>query len=84
MADVLAKIAEMPESDRTIAERLYAVIAKVARELDPRTSYGMPAYVEDGKNVRFFQPAAKFDTRYATLGFTDEASLDEGDFWPTS
>jgi uncharacterized protein YdhG (YjbR/CyaY superfamily) len=84
LADVPAKIAEMPESDRTIAERLHALIAKVAPELDPKTWHGMPAYVEDGKNVRFFQPAAKFDTRYATLGFADEASLDEGDFWPTS
>jgi uncharacterized protein YdhG (YjbR/CyaY superfamily) len=82
--DVLAKIAEMPAPDRAIAERLHSLIKKVAPELAPKTWYGMPAYAKDGKNVCFFQPAAKFDARYATLGFTDEANLDDGVMWPTS
>jgi uncharacterized protein YdhG (YjbR/CyaY superfamily) len=83
-ADVLAKIAEMPVSDRALAERLHALIARVAPELAPKTWYGMPAYAKEGKNVCFFQPAAKFGARYATLGFTDEANLDDGVMWPTS
>jgi uncharacterized protein YdhG (YjbR/CyaY superfamily) len=84
LADALAKIAEMPVPDRTIAERLHALILAAAPELAPKTWYGMPAYAKDGKNVCFFQPAAKFGARYATLGFTDEARVDDGDMWPTS
>ncbi len=84
-SDVLAKIADMPESDRAMAERLHAVIRTSAPELAPKTWYGMPAYAnEDGKVVCFFQSAAKFNTRYATLGFNDVANLDEGSMWPTS
>jgi uncharacterized protein YdhG (YjbR/CyaY superfamily) len=84
LRDVRAKIAEMPATDRAMAERLHALITKVAPELAPKTWYGMPAYAKDGKNVCFFQPAAKFDARYATFGFTDEANLDDGAVWPTS
>jgi uncharacterized protein YdhG (YjbR/CyaY superfamily) len=83
-SDVLTKIAEMPEADRVLAERLHAVIKASAPDLSPRTWYGMPAYAKDGKIVLFFQSAQKFKTRYATLGFSDEANLDEGDMWPTS
>jgi uncharacterized protein YdhG (YjbR/CyaY superfamily) len=83
-SDVLAKIAEMPEADRVLAERLHAVIKASAPALTSRTWYGMPAYAKDGKIVLFFQSAQKFKTRYATLGFSDEANLDEGDMWPTS
>jgi hypothetical protein len=83
-SDVLAKIAEMPEPDRAMAERLHAVIKASAPALLPRTWYGMPAYAKDGKVVCFFQPAQKFKTRYATLGFSDEANLDEGAMWPTA
>jgi uncharacterized protein YdhG (YjbR/CyaY superfamily) len=82
-SDVLAKIAEMPEPDRAMAERLHAVIKASAPALSPRTWYGMPAYAKDGKIVCFFQPAEKFKTRYATLGFSDQANLDEGAMWPT-
>ena len=82
--DALAKIAEMPAPDRAIAERLHALMAEIAPELAPKTWYGMPAYAKDGKNICFFQPAAKFEARYATLGFTDEARLDDGAMWPTS
>ncbi|ROT32200.1 iron chaperone [Micromonospora sp. HM5-17] len=82
--EVLAKIAEMSESDRTIAERLHNLIKATAPALTPRLWYGMPAYARDGKVVCFFQSAAKFKTRYATLGFSDEANLDEGTMWPTS
>ncbi|MBE2186011.1 MAG: DUF1801 domain-containing protein [Rhodothermales bacterium] len=82
--DVLEKIAEMPDADREMAERLHALIANAAPGLAPRTWYGMPAYALDGKTVCFFQSAGKFKTRYATLGFSDEARLDDGDFWPTS
>jgi uncharacterized protein YdhG (YjbR/CyaY superfamily) len=81
--DVLAKIAEMSESDRVIAERLHAVIKANAPALTSKLWYGMPAYARDGKVVCFFQSAAKFKTRYATLGFSDEANLDEGAMWPT-
>ena len=81
---VLAKIAEMPEPDRTMAERLHAIIKASAPALSPKTWYGMPAYAKDGKVVCFFQSAQKFSTRYATLGFSDEANLDEGAMWPTS
>ena len=82
--DVLAKIAEMPAPDRAMAERLHAIIKTAAPELSPRTWYGMPAYAKDGKVVCFFQSAAKFKSRYATLGFSDKANLDDGAMWPTS
>ena len=83
-SDVLAKIAEMPEPDRAMGERLHAVIKASAPALSPRLWYGMPAYAKDGKVVCFFQPAQKFNTRYATLGFSDAANLDEGTMWPTA
>jgi uncharacterized protein YdhG (YjbR/CyaY superfamily) len=83
-SDVLAKIAEMPEPDRTLAERLHAIIKASAPELSPRTWYGMPAYARDGAVVCFFQSARKFETRYATLGFSDKANLDDGAMWPTA
>jgi uncharacterized protein YdhG (YjbR/CyaY superfamily) len=84
-SDVLAKIAEMPDHDRAIAERLHAVVKAAAPSLSPRTWYGMPAYArEDGKVVCFFQSGHKFKTRYATLGFSDKANLDDGAMWPTS
>ena len=81
---VLAKIAEMPEPDRAMAERLHAIIRASAPDLSPKTWYGMPAYAKDGKIVCFFQSADKFNARYATLGFNDAANLDEGAMWPTS
>ncbi len=81
---VLAKIAEMPESDRAMAERLHAVIKASAPTLSPKLWYGMPAYAKDGKVVCFFQSAQKFKTRYSTIGFSDSANLDEGAMWPTS
>ena len=81
---VLAKIAELPEADRAIAERLHAVIEASAPGLTPRLWYGMPAYAKDGNVVCFFQSGQKFKTRYATLGFSDEANLDDGTMWPTS
>jgi uncharacterized protein YdhG (YjbR/CyaY superfamily) len=81
---VLAKIAEMTESDRLMAERLHAVIKASAPDLSPKLWYGMPAYAKDGKVVCFFQSAQKFKTRYATLGFSDKANLDDGAMWPTS
>ena len=83
-SDVLAKIAEMPEPDRAMAERLHAIIKASAPALSPRTWYGMPAYAKDGKVVCFFQSAQKFKTRYATFGFSDKANLDEGAMWPTA
>jgi uncharacterized protein YdhG (YjbR/CyaY superfamily) len=83
-SDVLAKIAEMAEPDRVMAERLHAIIKATAPDLSPRTWYGMPAYAKDGNVVCFFQDAAKFKARYATLGFSDKANLDEGAMWPTS
>ena len=82
--DVLAKIAEMPESDRAMAERLHATIKASAPALSPRTWYGMPAYARDGNVICFFQSAHKFKARYATFGFSDKANLDEGAMWPTS
>jgi uncharacterized protein YdhG (YjbR/CyaY superfamily) len=82
--DVLAKIAEMQGADRAIAERLHAIVKASAPTLSPKTWYGMPAYAKDGKVVCFFQSAQKFKSRYATLGFGDEANLDEGAMWPTS
>ena len=81
---VLAKIADMPEPDRVMAERLHAVIKASAPDLSPRLWYGMPAYAKDGKIICFFQSAQKFKTRYATLGFSDKATLDEGAMWPTA
>jgi uncharacterized protein YdhG (YjbR/CyaY superfamily) len=83
-SDVLAKIAEMPEPDRAMAERLHAIVKANAPALAPKTWYGMPAYAKDGKVVCFFQSAHKFNARYATLGFNDTANLDEGAMWPTS
>ena len=83
-SDVLAKIAEMPERDRAMAERIHALVKAVAPGLQPRTWYGMPAYAKDGKVVCFFQSGQKFKTRYATLGFSDTASLDDGAMWPTA
>jgi uncharacterized protein YdhG (YjbR/CyaY superfamily) len=83
-SDVLAKIAEMPEADRAMAERLHALIKASAPDLAPRTWYGMPAYAKDGNVVCFFQSAQKFKSRYATLGFSDKANLDDGAMWPTS
>jgi uncharacterized protein YdhG (YjbR/CyaY superfamily) len=81
---VLAKIAEMPEPDRAMAERLHAIIKASAPALSPKTWYGMPAYAVDGKVVCFFQSAQKFNTRYATLGFSDAANLDDGALWPVA
>src|ERR687895_2275493 len=81
---VLAKIAEMPESDRALGERLHAIVKASAPDLSPKTWYGMPAYAKDGKVLCYFQSADKFKSRYATFGFSDEANLDEGAMWPTS
>jgi uncharacterized protein YdhG (YjbR/CyaY superfamily) len=81
---VLAKIAEMPEPDRAMAERLHEIVKASAPALWPKTWYGMPAYAKDGKVVCFFQSAKKFNSRYATFGFSDQANLDEGAMWPTS
>jgi uncharacterized protein YdhG (YjbR/CyaY superfamily) len=83
-SDVLAKIAEMPKSDRAIAERLHAIVKTNAPTLSPKTWYGMPAYAKEGKVVCYFQSADKFKSRYATVGFSDTATLDEGAMWPTS
>ncbi len=83
-SDVRAKIAEMPEPDRAMAERLHAIITAGAPGLSPRTWYGMPAYAKDGNVVCFFQSAQKFNTRYATLGFSDKANLDDDAMWPTA
>ncbi|HEY9293014.1 MAG TPA: DUF1801 domain-containing protein [Microlunatus sp.] len=82
-ADLLAKIAEMSDDDRALAERFHAIVSEVAPELTPRTWYGMPAYAKNGKVVCHFKNAAKFKTRYATIGFSDQAALDDGDIWPT-
>ena len=81
---LLAKIAEMQGSDRAMAERLHAIVTASAPSLSPKTWYGMPAYAKDGKIVCFFQSAEKFQSRYATFGFSDEANLDDGAMWPTS
>ena len=84
-SDLLAKIAEMPEPDRAMAERLHEIVKASAPDLSPKTWYGMPAYAnKDGKVLCFFQSAAKFNARYATFGFNDTANLDEGAMWPTS
>jgi uncharacterized protein YdhG (YjbR/CyaY superfamily) len=81
---VLAKIAQMSDSDRAMAERVHAIVLKVAPGLTPRTWYGMPAYAKSGKVICFFQDAAKFKARYATIGFSDKANLDDGNMWPTA
>jgi len=81
---VLAKIAALPQPDRALGERLHAIIKANAPALSPKTWYGMPAYAKDGNVVCFFQSAQKFKTRYATLGFSDKANLDEGRMWPTA
>lgn len=81
---VLAKIAEMPEPDRAMARRLHAIVKASAPALSPKTWYGMPAYAKDGKVVCFFQSAQKFNTRYATFGFSDAANLDKGALWPVA
>src|SRR5207247_7456386 len=81
---VRAKIAEMPEPDRSMAKRLHAIIKASAPALSPKTWYGMPAYAKDGNVICFFQSAQKFKTRYATFGFSDKAKLDEGTMWPTA
>jgi len=83
-AEVVAKIAEMPEPDRGMAERIHAIVKEHAPTLMAKTWYGMPAYARDGKIVCFFQPAAKFKYRYATLGFNEDAKLDDGSMWPTA
>jgi uncharacterized protein YdhG (YjbR/CyaY superfamily) len=81
---VVAKIAEMMENDRAMGERVHSIIKATAPDLSPRLWYGSPAYTKDGNVICFFQPAQKFKTRYATLGFSDKANLDEGQMWPTS
>ncbi|MGE0539364.1 MAG: iron chaperone [Dehalococcoidia bacterium] len=81
---VLAKIAEMPEHDRVMGERIHAIVTANAPVLSPKTWYGMPAYARDGKVVCFFQSAEKFNSRYATFGFNEDANLDDGAMWPTS
>jgi uncharacterized protein YdhG (YjbR/CyaY superfamily) len=82
--DLLTKIAEMPKSDREIAERIHAIVTANAPDLMPKTWYGMPAYARNGKVVCFFKSADKFKSRYATFGFEEEANLDEGGMWPTA
>ncbi len=82
--ELLAKIDEMPEPDHALATRFHAIVEATAPNLEPKTWYGMPAYAKDGKVVCFFQGAAKYNTRYATLGFTDSANLDDGNMWVTS
>ena len=82
--ELLAKIAEMPKTERALATRLHALVTEAAPSLAPRTWYGMPAYARDGEVVCFFQAASKFKTRYATLGFSDKARLDDGALWPTA
>ena len=83
-SDVLAKIAEMPQPEQAMAQRLHEIIKANAPELSPKTWYGMPAYARDGKIVCFYQSAQKFDTRYPTLGFSDQAHLDDGTLWPVA
>jgi uncharacterized protein YdhG (YjbR/CyaY superfamily) len=84
LADLQAKVAEMGTADRALAERVHAIVQDTAPDLEPKTYYGMPAYAKDGKVVFWFKSAAKFKTRYATLGFSDKANLDEGHMWPTA
>lgn len=81
---LLAKVAEMPDGERVMAERIHAIVTKVAPQLDPKTWYGMPAWARGGKVVCFFKPASKFGSRYSTLGFEDAARLDDGQMWVTS
>lgn len=83
-SDLLAKIAEMQEPERTMARRLHEIITASAPVLSPKTWYGMPAYAKNGKVICFFQAASKFNTRYATFGFQHDANLDEGEMWPVS
>lgn len=83
-ADLLAKVAELPQPDRGMAERIHAIVTEAAPDLAPRTWYGMPAYAKDGKVLCFFTPASKFDERYASFGFNAVASLDDGTMWPTT
>ena len=83
-SEVLAKIAQMQDADRALAERIHAIVQAAEPDLAPTTWYGMPAYAKDGKLICFFQTAQKFKTRYATLGFSDKANLDDGTMWPTS
>ena len=83
-ADLLAKIAEMPQPDRGMAERIHALVTQAAPQLTLRTYYGMPAYAKDGKVIAFFQPASKFKSRYSTFGFNDDAMLDDGSMWATA
>jgi len=83
-SDLLAKIGEMPKADRVMAERIHAIVAAIAPDLSPKTWYGMPAYARDGKIVCFFKSADKFKSRYATFGFEETATLDDGAMWPTS
>jgi uncharacterized protein YdhG (YjbR/CyaY superfamily) len=83
-SDLLAKVAEMPKADRDMAKRLHELVTKTAPELMPKTWYGMPAYAMDGKVLCYFTPASKFDSRYSTFGFNDDAKLDDGNMWPTS
>jgi uncharacterized protein YdhG (YjbR/CyaY superfamily) len=83
-SEVLAKIAEMKGNDRTMAERFHAIVKASAPSLSPKTWYGQPAYAKEGKIICFFQPAEKFKSRYATVGFNDDAKLDQGTMWPTA
>ncbi|WP_020388426.1 iron chaperone [Kribbella catacumbae] len=83
-ASVLEKIAEMPDGERELAERVHAIVKATAPELSPKLWYGMPAYAKDGKNVCFFQAAEKFGSRYCTFGFNDPANLDDGTMWPVA
>ncbi|MDQ3880948.1 MAG: DUF1801 domain-containing protein [Chloroflexota bacterium] len=83
-SEVVAKLAEMPEPDRVMGERIHAIVKATAPDLVPRTWYGMPAYAKNGKVVCYFTPASKFKSRYATFGFNDDANLDDGTMWPTS
>ena len=82
--DLLAKIAEMPEPDRSLAERVHAIVIGAVPDLAPRTWYGMPAYAKDGKTICFFQAASKFKVRYATFGFQPDANVDDGSMWPVA
>ena len=83
-ADLLAKIADLPDADRVMAERIHAIVKETAPDLESRTYYGMPAWAKGGKVLCFFQPASKFKARYATFGFNDDALLDDGSMWATS
>ncbi len=84
LADLMTKVAEMPDDERIMAERLHVLITEAAPDLEPRTWYGMPAWTKDGKVLCFFQAASKFDSRYSTFGFQDVAAIDDGAMWPAS